>query len=307
MAFLFKSDPPRGAIWARIFAERLPELPFHQWPDIGDPEKIRFMTAWTLPDDLACFPNLELLFSVGAGVDQLDLARLPPHLPVVRMIEPGLIAGMVEYVTLSVLALHRRLPHYLDQQREGVWQSERGLPASSTRVGVMGLGVLGQAALKALGPFGFPLRGWSRSMRALPGVACCAGQEALPDFLAGCDVLVCLPPLTVATRGLLDARLFAALPRGAGVVNAGRGGHLVMADLLAALESGQVSAAILDVSDPEPPPARHPFWSYPRIWLTPHIASTTQAESGADAIIGNIRRHLASETPVGLIDRVQGY
>lgn len=307
MAFLYKSDPVRGAVWARIFAERLPHLPFRLWPDTGPAEEVRFMAAWTPPEDLARFRNLELLFSVGAGVDQLDLGAIPPGLPVVRMIEPGLVAGMVEYVTLSVLALHRGLPAYLERQRRGIWQADRVLPAGARRVGVMGLGVLGRAVLERLGTFGFPLSGWSRSRHALPGIASHAGTAELPTFLAGCDILVCLLPLTPNTRGLLDAGLFAALPRGACVVNAGRGGHLVLADLLAALESGQVAAAVLDVTEPEPPPPGHPVWSHPRIWLTPHVASATQPEGGAEAVIANIERHLRGEAPAGLVDRGRGY
>ncbi len=307
MAFLYKSEPVRGAAWARLFAERLPGIPFRIWPDTGRPEDIRFMAAWTLPEDMAQFPNLELLFSVGAGVDQFDLTRLPPHLPVVRMIEPGLVAGMVEYVTLAVLALHRGFPAYLDRQRRGVWEVGRAGPAAECRVGVMGLGVLGRAVLERLGSFGFPLAGWSRSPHAVPGVACHAGPAALPDFLAGCDILVCLLPLTPDTAGILDAALFAALPAGAGVINAGRGGHLIADDLLAALDSGRLGAAVLDVTDPEPLPAGHRFWSHPRIWLTPHIASTTRADSGAEAVIANLRRHLAGERPDGLIDRARGY
>ena len=181
------------------------------------------------------------------------------------------------------------------------------IPAGSRRIGIMGLGVLGQAVLEALGRFGFSLAGWSRSVHTVPGVACHAGAAGLPAFLAGCDILVCLLPLTPQTRGILNAGLFNELPRGAAVVNVGRGPHLVADDLLAALEQGQISAAVVDVTDPEPPPPQHPFWSHPRIWLTPHIASTVQPESGADAVIANIRRHLRGEAPIGLVDRARGY
>jgi glyoxylate/hydroxypyruvate reductase len=307
VTFLYKAEPVRGAAWARIFAERLPDMPFRIWPDIGRPEEIRYMAAWMPPEDFTQFPNLEILFSVAAGVDQLDLPAIPPHLPLVRMIEPGLEAGMVEFATMAVLALHRGMPLYLGRQREAVWEAERVKLAAETRVGVMGLGVLGRAVLDRLATFGFPLAGWSRSPRDIPGVACHAGLVSLPEFLAGCDILICLLPLTVETRGILDARLFAALPSGAGVVNLGRGGHLVAEDLLAWLARDPLSAAILDVTEPEPLPADHPFWLHPRIWLTPHIASTTRADSGADAIIANLERWMRGETPLGLIDRARGY
>ena len=190
MSFVYKADPARGAEWARHFRERMPELPFHVWPDIGDPSAVRFLAAWEPPADIASlFPNLELLFSSGAGVDQFDFAALPPGLGLVRMIEPGIVEGMVEYATLSVLALHRDFPSYREQQRAKAWKTIRVRPASARRVGVMGLGLLGRAVLERLSAFGFVLSGWSRSARAIPGVECHAGAEALPGFLAACDIL----------------------------------------------------------------------------------------------------------------------
>jgi glyoxylate/hydroxypyruvate reductase A len=308
MSFVYKADPARGAEWARLFAERMPDLPFHIWPETGDPAAVRFLAAWEPPaDPLALFPKLELLFSTGAGVDQFDFSALPPQLPVVRMVEPGLVEGMVEYVTLSVLALHRDLPAYREQQAKERWRAIRVRPAASRRVGVMGLGVLGQAVLERLAGFGFALSGWSRSPREIAGVTCHAGLGSLPEFLGGCDILVCLLPLTAETRGILDRRLFAALPRGAGLVNVGRGPHLVAADLLAALDGGQLSAALLDVTEPEPLPPGHPFWRHPRIWLTPHIASMTQPETAVEAVIANLRRHARGEPLLGRVDRGRGY
>jgi glyoxylate/hydroxypyruvate reductase len=306
MSIVYKSEPVRGAVWRRMFAEQLPDLPFHIWPETGDKRAVRYLAAWTLPDDLAEYTSLEVLFSVAAGVDQLDAGGIPDGVPLVRMLEPGLTAGMVEYVTMAVLALHRGLPAYLGQQRQGTWQAARNPVPGSSRVGVMGLGVLGRAVLDALAPFGFPRRGWGRTAREIPGVACFAGPEALAEFAGGSDILVCLLPLTPQTRGILDARLFAALPPGAGVVNVGRGGHLVGADLLAALD-GHLGAAVLDVTDPEPLPAGDPLWSHPRVWITPHVASATMAESGAEAVIANIRRHRAGQPLLGVVERRRGY
>ncbi|MBR0669639.1 glyoxylate/hydroxypyruvate reductase A [Roseomonas soli] len=308
MGFVYKADPVRGAVWARLFAERMPEVGFHVWPETGDPATVRYLAAWQPPPNvMETFPNLEILFSVGAGVDQFDFGSLPPGLPVVRMIEDGITGGMVEYVTASVLALHRDFPRYREQQRAQRWEAIRVHPAAARRVGVMGLGVLGQAVLAQLARFGFALSGWSRSPHRIEGVDCHAGQDALPGFLAGCDILVCLLPLTPETRGILDQQLFAALPRGAGIVNVARGPHLVAKDLLAALESGQLSAAMLDVTDPEPLPPDHPFWSHPRIWLTPHVASMTQPETAVEAVIANLQRHRRGEPLVGLVDRRSGY
>ena len=308
MTFLYKADPERGAEWARLFAEKAPELPFRLWPDIGDPADVRYLAAWEPPDDLAQrFPNLDILFSVGAGVDQFDVSRLPPDLPVVRMVEPGIVDGMVEYVTLATLALHRDLIDYIAQQRARVWEPIRLRSAAGRRIGVLGLGMLGSAVLEKLRGFGFDCAGWSRSPRALDGVRCFAGAGALPDFLARTDILVCLLPLTDMTRGILNRELFARLPKGAALVNAGRGGHLVEADLIAALDSGHLSAAVLDVAEAEPPPPNHPFWTHPRILLTPHVASMTQPDTAVSVVLDNIRRHQSGEPLRGLVDRARGY
>ena len=308
MTFLYQSDPVRGAAWARRFASHAPDVSFRMWPDVGNPFAVRYLAAWKLPEDFTTrFPNLEVLFSVGAGVDQLDLSRVPDSIPVVRMIEPGLVAGMVEYAALAVLAAHRDWPAYLAQQRRGEWKALPVHPAATRRVGVMGLGVMGRAMLAKLRGFGFPCAGWSRSARALDGVECFDGPSALPAFLARTEILVCVLPLTNETRGILDRRLFDALPRGAALVNMGRGAHLAATDLLAALDDGRIRAAILDVADPEPLPADHPLWRHPGVILTPHIAAETQPETAADAVIENIRRHRRGETLVGLVDRRRGY
>jgi glyoxylate/hydroxypyruvate reductase A len=308
MTFLYKANATRGQQWARFFAERAPDLPFRIWPDIGDPAQVRYLAAWTPPDNIeATLPNLELVFSTGAGVDQFDLSKLPPHIELIRMLEPGIAERVVEYVTMAVLALHRDLLHYIAQQREQTWREIPITPTARRRVGVMGLGVLGQAVLERLRPFGFPLAGWNRSPRVLEGVRCYSGAQALPDFLARTDILVCLLPLTRETRGILNAGLFEALPRGAQLINVGRGGHLVEADLIEALECGTLSAAVLDVVEREPLPAKHPFWGHPGILLTPHIASVTSPEAAVDYVLDTIDRHRRGKVLRGRVDRSRGY
>jgi glyoxylate/hydroxypyruvate reductase A len=295
MAFVYKADPDRAAVWAQLFARRAPQLRFREWPDVGDPKDVRFLAAWLPPDDLAtAFPNLEVLFSVGAGVDQLNLAQIPGRVKVVRMIEPALVATMAEYLSFAVIALHRDMPLYLGQQRERVWREHRVRPPGASRVGVMGTGLLGAAAIERLRSLGFDCAGWNR-------------RVDLDSFLAPTDILVCLLPLTDSTRGILDRRLFDALPEGAALINAGRGGHLVEADLLDALDRGHLRAAILDVCETEPPEEDHPFWRHPKIWLTPHIASTTQPESAVEAVLANVARYERGEPMLGLVDRYRGY
>jgi glyoxylate/hydroxypyruvate reductase A len=308
MSFVYKSDPARGRLWAEVFARDAPQLPFHIWPDIGDPLQVRFLAAWEPPADIReVFPNLQVLFSSGAGVDQFDLSKLPGDLPVVRMVEPGIINGMVEYVSWAVLALHRDMLHYQRQQRRAQWTAVPVRPAAQCRVGVLGLGSLGQAALTKLHGYGFDCAGWSRSRHTLDGVRCYAGSDELAAFLARTDVLVCLLPLTTETRGFLNAGLFAQLPRGAGLVHVGRGPQLVAQDLLSALAQGQLADAVLDVTDPEPLPPGHAFWQHPNIWLTPHIASMTQPGTAAQVVLDNLRRFEAGEPMVGRVDRARGY
>ncbi len=308
MTILYKSDPARGETWARLHRERAPDIPFRIWPDVGDPDAVRYVIAWTVtPEFLQPFRNLEVLFCTGAGVDRLGLAGLPPALPVVRMLEPGLIEGMGEYVTMAVLSIHRDAYEYARLQARGEWQVLPVRPASATRVGVLGAGVLGRHVLGRLAAFGFRCAAWSRTRPAIEGVKGFGGRDELPAFLARSDVLVCLLPLTDDTRGILGAETFSALPRGASVVNVGRGGHLDEADLLAALADGHLAEAVIDVTEPEPLPAGHPFWTHPRIHLTPHIASETQIPTAVDALIANVRRHRAGQPLAGLVDRSRGY
>ena len=308
MTLLHTSDPARGRAWRAIFAAEAPDIGFAEMADAPDLATIRYLAAWHPATDLiARLTALEVLFSVGAGVDQFDMTALPDHVRVVRMIEPGIAAGMVEYVTMAVLALHRNLIDYGLAQREARWAPIELIPASERRVGVMGLGNLGRAVLRALGPFGFALSGWSRSAHTIEGVDCHAGEGALADFLAGVDILICLLPLTDDTRGILCRDTLSRLRRGAGLINVGRGGHLVEQDLLSLLDEHHLSGAVLDVTDPEPLPMDHAFWTHPRILVTPHIASMTRADSAARALIANIRRHDAGAPMDGEVVRDRGY
>jgi len=308
MAILYRSDAPRAAAWAKYFAEHAPDLDFRVWPDCGNLDEIEYLIAWQAPPELlAALPRLKVLFSSGAGIDHVDLSTVPAHVPIVRMVEPGIIDGMVEYVSLAVLALHRDFFDYVAAKAKRTWDPLEVPPASARTIGVMGLGVLGQAVLEQLASYGFRQRGWNRSPRDIDGVEIFAGVEQLQPFLAGCDILICLLPLTSDTKGILNTRLFSALPSGAALINVGRGPHLVNEDLLDALNSGQLSRAILDVTDPEPLPREHLLWSHPRVFLTPHVASMTQPETAAPILLENLRRHQRGQPLQNVIDRARGY
>ena len=303
---VYKSDAERGAVWHAIFAAEAPTLRLVDWsPRVA---AARYLVAWTPPVDLArAMPGLAVYFNIGAGIDHLPLTEIGEAVSIVRMVDPELTRSMVEYVTLAVLAQHRDLPAYLEAQREDRWAALPVRRAADHTVGLLGLGVLGQAVAKALIGFGFPVRGWSASAKRLDGVESFAGREALPAFLGATRSLVCLLPLTADTRGILDAALFAALPRGAGLVNVGRGGHLVEADLVGALDAGRLASAVLDVLSREPPPAGHPLFAHPRVIATPHIASTTHPATAARQVIRAVRAHLGGEPMDNVVDRRRGY
>src|SRR5438552_8449486 len=266
MAILFRSTPAATARWRPLLRELMLEHEFRFWPEIGDPADIEYAMVWQPPPGLlASLPKLRLICGLGAGMDHLLRdPDLPRHIPIVRLVDPYMTDAMSEYVALSVLRLHRQDLDYLGQQREAVWRELERKNAAERRVGILGFGTLGQDAGRKLKALGFDVAGWSRGPKEIPGFATYAGPAGFDAMLARSEILVCLLPLTAETTGILNGAAFARLPHGAGLVNAGRGGHLVEADLIPALDGGQLSGAVLDVLGEEPLPGGHPFWRHPR-------------------------------------------
>jgi glyoxylate/hydroxypyruvate reductase A len=308
LAVLFHSPDDDAQAWRRALERRLPGIDVRIWPEAGEPAEIEAALVWRVPPGiLRRFPRLALIQSLGAGVDGLLADPDLPQVPLCRLVDGSMARSMSEFVLAQVLKYHRRLNHFAAEQRAGRWSFALPEPPRATRVGIMGLGELGRHAAGVLVGEGFTVRGWSRSPRELSGGTAFAGADGLEAFLAGTDVLVCLLPLTSATRGILDARLLAGLPLGARLVNVGRGAHLVEADLLAALDGGRLAHASLDCFAEEPLPPGHPFWSHPRIDVTPHVAAFADPESAADEVAENLRRLRDGRPLRHLVDRAQGY
>jgi glyoxylate/hydroxypyruvate reductase A len=287
----------------------IPHLEVYVWPDHGDADAVEFALIWgPYAAAMGRFPNLKAMISLGAGVDHI-LAQpdRPMDVPVVRLVDPGLRTGMLEYVLYAVLRYHRHMPDYETQQQRKLWIERRQLLPAERRIGILGLGEMGLACAQVLERLGFDVIGWSRTKKEIHNVGCFYGDEALTAFLGQSAILVCLLPLTPETAGVLDRDAFAALPPGAYLINVGRGGHVVEEDLLAALESGHIAGATLDVFRTEPLPRGHPFWDHPGVTVTPHIAALTLPQSAAPAITEIIERARAGRPLLNVVDPERGY
>lgn len=295
--------------WRVQIARHGPGIEMRVWPDTGDVSEIDYVFVWNPPPGFwKRLPGLRAVFSMGAGVDRL-LAdpELPPDLPIVRMVDPSLVSGMVEFVTMRTLHYHLRMHDYARQQVAGEWRQLPSPVAAARRVGILGIGQLGQACARALAALGFNVTAWGRNPRDLPGLATYHGAEGLAAMLADCEILVCLLPLTPETEDILDARLFAKLPRGAHLINVARGRHLVEDDLLAALADGRIAHATLDVFRHEPLAEGHPFWKHSAVTILPHVAALTRPETAAATLVGNLWRHVRHEPIPDAVDRAAGY
>ena len=278
--------------------------------DAYAPDSIDYVMSFRpKPGYLKTLPKLKAVFSIGAGVDGfLADPDYPKHVPLVRFVEKGLAEEMAQFCVMHVL-IHYRMQRDFDRaQAAGKWRQAL-LPKRphETRVGILGLGEIGSVVAERLRPFGFTLLGWSRTRKHVEGVESFAGDGELPAFLSRTDILICLLPLTKETRGILNAKLFAQLPKDAFVINVARGGHLVDADLIAALDSGHLSGAVLDVFHQEPLPQGNPFWAHPKITVTPHIAAITEPRVAAQHVADNIRRVERGEKLKNVVDLDRGY
>lgn len=296
---------------APAFREAMPDVDLRIGTQLGALDEVDAAVCWYPPPSvLASMPQLRLVQSLGAGIDHFHTDPHLPQAPVLcRIVDTDMAGTMTAYVTWAVVHHQRAMGKYLDSAAALQWQEQPIVPPARHGVGIAGLGTLGVACAQALRNIGYRVRGWSRSPKAaLPdGVESFHGPDGLDDFLAGCDTLVCLLPLTPQTQGFLDAALFRRLPRGAHLINVGRGSHLVEADLLRALEDGTLGAATIDAFAQEPLPTDHPFWRHPRIVVTPHIAARTEAIAIARQTRDNLAALARGERPAAAVDPRLGY
>jgi glyoxylate/hydroxypyruvate reductase A len=295
--------------WARDFARLLPQAEMVTWQEGQSLPPCDYAVLWApTPALLDQLSRVKAIFLTGAGVDAiLKFGDVLPDVPIVRLGDAGMGEQMAEYVTYAVLRYFRRLDVYEQQARQGVWNVLAARKKSAFTVGVLGLGKLGIPVVQALRQLGFPVRGWSRTAKDIPGVDCYAGMQSLDAFLAGTQVLVSMLPLTPETSNLLDRARLSSLPEGAYLINVARGAQVAEPDLLALIRAGHIAGATLDVFRNEPLPAPHPFWSEPRITITPHISALTLREEAVHQIAAKIERLERDEAIDDVVDRARGY
>jgi glyoxylate/hydroxypyruvate reductase A len=300
--------------WKDRFDEVCKDRPVLPLADAkSDPAAVHYAAVWKpQPGELAAFPNLRVIFNLGAGVDALMADRSLPDVPLVRVAVTDLTERMTEYVVLHVLMHHRQELYLRDSQREKRWLPKFQWAANAVTVGIMGLGTLGAHAADVLRRIGFRVAGWSSSAKQIEGVTCFHGAGQFDAFLRQTDILVCLLPLTAETRHILNRDVFAKLnrtsPLGAPVlINAGRGGLQNEADILRCLDDGTLGAASLDVYETEPLPVDSPFWSHPKVVLTPHNAADTDPDEISKYVARQIERFETGGTLENVVDRKRGY
>ena len=305
MNILFASTKEKPEFWFPLLQKALPGDRFFAWPDTNGGDIDVALVATHPTGTFAGLPKLKLIQSLWMGVENIiHDAELPKRVPVARLIDPGMVNAMGETIVAHVLDWHRHLYCYRAFQEQKVWKRRRQYLPSDRTVGILGLGELGSAAAAKLRAMDFNLAGWSRRPKKLDGVYC---STDLDEVLARSDAVVCLLPLTPHTRGILDRNTLRKIRKDGCVINVARGAHLVVPDLLAALDSGHLAHAYLDVFETEPLPADSPLWPHPGITLTPHIAALSEPRTSVGKIAANFERVRRGEPPLNTVDFAAGY
>ena len=307
---LYAGDPEEGQAWRDRVLALKPDLDFRldiDGTDPGDVDILVYEASGPLKD-LAPYAGVSAIQNLWAGVEAiLANPTLPPDPTLCRMVEPGLTIGMTDYVAGHVLRLHLGMDHHRQNQARKAWSDDNPPLSTDRKVGIVGLGVLGHDVAEKLAFLRFDVSGWSRSPKEIDGVRCLHGPEGFDTLLAGSDILVLLAPLTPETENLIDAARIARMKPGAHLINVARGPMIDDDALLAALDTGQIASATLDVFRTEPLPPEHPYWSHPSVTISPHIASITRPETAAQTIVEQVERFERGEPFVHVVDRKSGY
>jgi len=309
MAILIQ-NPMRGTpeVWKETLAKVLPKEDVRFWPDAGKLEDIEVLIVG-IPklSELPKLPNLKLTISLLAGVDGMIKDSALPDVPLVKVEPPTGDRMMTEYALSLVLYHHRNIPLYRVNQAKHKWEGLPAKRAEDRTVGLLGYGTLSKPMADKIKANGFNVAAWARTPKPDADIEVFVGEEGFAPFLARTEIAVCMLPLTPETNGILNAKAFSLMPKGASIINLGRGPHVVNADLIAALESGQLSCATLDVTDPEPLPADHPLWDAPGVTIMPHVARRPSLAETMPQIVENLRRLRANEPLILLVNRNAGY
>ena len=286
-----------------------PRLKIREWPDVGSPGEVDIAMVWKMPHgELAKFPNLKLIISMAAGVDHvLSDPDRPKGVPIVRVTDPHMARSMGHWFLMNILRLHRETARFDNLRAEKIWPPEIAFDTDAISVGILGLGYLGTHVAQMLKAVGLRVQGWSRTQKNLDGIQSFSGKVGLDQMLSNTNYLACLLPNTPATEGIMSLNCFNKMPRGSYVLNAGRGSQLVEADLLQALDNGQIKGAALDVFETEPLPRDHPFWTDTRILMTPHHAAEVFLPAAAQTFLKNIYSIRNNQPLTGLVNEELGY
>jgi glyoxylate/hydroxypyruvate reductase A len=309
MSIAIISSPKEAAYWKKALTQQLPDTTISIVGESEAAKKADFLLCWKpKKDQIKAFKRLKVIQSLGAGVDHIfDTNKVPRQVVVTRIIDPQLTHDMWEYTLAATMHYLKKFPVYAKQQRTHQWLQHTYKTIAKTNVSILGLGQIGRYVAAHFAQIGFVVRGWSNTLKEIPGVESFAGQAAFQPLLNQTDVLINILPLTASTKGILNKKNLSQLRQGAYVINVGRGGHLVEDDLLDLLGTNHLSGATLDVFQQEPLPQNHPFWVHPNITVTPHIASLTNVETAISQVVDNYKRMQEGRGLINIVLPKRGY
>jgi glyoxylate/hydroxypyruvate reductase len=307
IVLIFNTKDPKP--WIQSLKQKLPQTAIHVYPNIGNPELVDFVICWK-PNNyvLKQFPNLEVIQSIGAGVDHITRTQtIQSNQILTRIVDDNLTNDMWEFLLAAVLSNIKKIPFYAQQQNDKSWRPTPYGVIKNTTVSILGLGQIGAFVAAQFATLGFIVKGWAQSEKNIKNVQCYAHEIGFSACLYNTDFLINLLPLTAATENILDKNTLKQMKKGAFLINVGRGEHLVETDLIKLLDENYLSGALLDVFRIEPLPKEHPFWTHPKIQITPHIASLTNFESATTQIAENYRAFIAGNTLQNIVSHQKGY